>query len=325
MRSAWIVLLTTAAVLPIAANDTLATLGAGGLVPLKSSNIVMESEDLEVSVHQITVRYVFRNVSDHDIDATVAFPLPELDGGLVENEPIHLPSAQPLNFVGFRVMVDGKVVSTQVEARAFKDNREITADLLSLGMPVSPLDARIRGVFVRLSAADQNRLLRNGWMVGCSGVDDSECWPYWQVRIQYHWTQRFPAKSRVNIEHVYRPVVGGSYIIRGNDGEWSVKPYCGGADALAAIEKANALHPVAHGSDTLLLERRIQYILTTANNWSGPIRSFRLAIISDSPEDIVATCMPGVKRTAPTRYELARSNFRPDRELDVLILQAAAK
>jgi Domain of unknown function (DUF4424) len=315
MRSVWIVVLTTA-VLPISANDTLAMLGAGGLVPAKSSNIVMESEDLEVSVHQITVRYVFRNLSGRDIDATVVFPLPELDGGLVENEPINLPSGHPLNFIDFRVVADGKVVATQVEARAFKDGKEITGDLLSLSMPVSPLDTRIRDVFTRLPAAVQNRVLRAVWMVGCSGPRDSECWPYWQVRIQYHWMQRFPAKSRVQIEHVYRPVVGGSYIVRDDDGESSVKPYCGGADALAAIKKANTLHPLEHGSDTLLLERRIQYILTTANNWSGPIRNFRLAIISDFPEDIVATCMPGVKRTAPTRYELVRSNFRPDRELD---------
>ena len=42
------------------------------------------------------------------------------------------------------------------------------------------------------------------------------------------------------------------------------------------------------------------------------------------PDDMVVTCMPGLKRVAPARYELARSNFRPDRELDVLILQPAS-
>jgi len=31
--------------------------------------------------------------------------------------------------------------------------------------------------------------------------------------------------------------------------------------------------------------------------------------------------MPGLKRVAPTRYELVRSNFRPDRELQLLVLQ----
>jgi hypothetical protein len=323
MKRAWFVLLS-AAVLPITANDTLAMLGAGGLVPVKTSTIIMESADLEVSVHQIKVRYVFRNDSEREAIATVAFPLPELDSGIIENEPIDLPSPQPLNFVDFHVTVNGKAAPTQVEARAFKDKREITPDLLSLGLPVSPLDTRIRDLFMILSVSDRQRLLKRELMVGCSSAKE-ECWPWWQAQVQYYWTQRFPAKSVVRVEHVYRPIVGGSYIGQRDDGEWSVKPYCGGVDALAAIKKAEALHPVTPESDTVLAERRIQYILTTANNWNGPIRNFRLSVVSDSPEDIVATCLPGVTRTAPTRYELARSNFRPDRELDVLILQPVSE
>jgi hypothetical protein len=312
------------AVPPIAANDTLATLGAGGLIPLKSSSIIMESEDLEVSVHQITVRYVFRNVSDRDIDATVAFPLPELDSGLVENEPINLPSSGPLNFVDFRVTVNGKAVPTQIESRAFKDAREITTELRRLGLPVSPLDSRIPAMFRMFPADMRARLQKSGWMQGCE-PGDPQCWPYWQLRVQYHWMQRFPAKSTVQVEHTYRPVVGGSNIIQADNGESSVKPYCGGADALAAIQKAKTLHSAASGSDTVLLERRIQYILTTANNWSGPIRNFRFSVLADSPDDVVVMCMPGLSRIGPTRYELARSNFHPDRELDVLVLQIAAK
>ena len=38
-----------AAAAPLFANDTLVTLGAGGLVPLKSAGIAMESEDLQIS------------------------------------------------------------------------------------------------------------------------------------------------------------------------------------------------------------------------------------------------------------------------------------
>jgi hypothetical protein len=179
-------------------------------------------------------------------------------------------------------------------------------------------------MFRKFRADMRARLQKSGWMQGCE-PGDPECWPYWQLRVQYHWIQRFPARSTVQVEHTYCPVVGGSYIIQADNGERSVKPYCGGADALAAIQKAKTLHPAASGSDTVLLERRIQYILTTANNWSGPIRNFRFSVLADSPNDIVVTCIPGVSRTGPTRYELAQSNFHPDRELDVLILQAAAK
>src|SRR5215469_1650651 len=102
------------------ANDTLATLGAGGLVPVKSSTIVMESENLHITLHRITVDYVFRNTSNQDVDAVVAFPLPELDGAAIEVSPIELPSKDPTNFLSFKLTVDGKPVSTKVEVRAFK-------------------------------------------------------------------------------------------------------------------------------------------------------------------------------------------------------------
>src|SRR5215469_18653367 len=121
--------------LPAAANDTLATLGAGGLTPLKSSIIVMESEDLEISVHQIAIRYTFRNTSDRDVNEIVAFPLPELAGGLLANSPVRIPSKDPLNFVDFRVLVDGKPVAPKIESSAFVDKSEITADLRSMGVP----------------------------------------------------------------------------------------------------------------------------------------------------------------------------------------------
>jgi Domain of unknown function (DUF4424) len=47
----------------------------------------MKSEDLQISVHKIAVKYLFENANDHDVDATVAFPLPELNGATVANNP----------------------------------------------------------------------------------------------------------------------------------------------------------------------------------------------------------------------------------------------
>ena len=114
----------------------------------------------------------------------------------------------------------------------------------------------------------------------------------------------------------------GSYIVSGDDGRLSVQPYCGTDDTLHQIEKIKKQHPTKTAGEPALEERRIRYILTTANNWSGPIKNFRLSVLADHPDDIVLTCMPGLKQVAPMRYELSHSNFRPDRELDLLILQS---
>jgi hypothetical protein len=67
--------------------------------------------------------------------------------------------------------------------------------------------------------------------------------------------------------------------------------------------------------------RSVQYILTTANNWSGPIKHFHLEIDSDAPDEILLTCMPSIKQTSPTRYEFDASDFHPERNLDLAILQ----
>ena len=307
---------------PAIANDTLATLGAGGLTPLKTSTIVMESEDLEISIHKITVRYLFSNTSDHDQDVTVAFPLPELGGGMLANEPVKIPSKDPVNFIDFRVLAGGKPVTPKVEMRAFVDNQEITADLKAMGVPLSPLDEHAAAAYRKAPANLRAKFEKGGWM-DCKLTNDDRCWPMWQVRIQYYWTQHFPAKSTLQVEHTYSPVVGGSYITPTDDGSSTARDFCGGPAAVAEIQKQKALHPPKNTDSPVLMQRRIQYIVTTANNWAGPIGSFKLSILPDAASDIVLTCQQGLKRVAPARYEFSRTSFRPDKELDIMILQPA--
>ena len=58
---------------PAAANDTVASMGAGGLVFQRTDGIEMRSEDLYVSAREIRVRYRFFNRTDRDIGTLVAF------------------------------------------------------------------------------------------------------------------------------------------------------------------------------------------------------------------------------------------------------------
>jgi len=81
-------------------------------------------------------------------------------------------------------------------------------------------------------------------------------------------------------------------------------------------------HPAKTESDAIWIERKIDYILTTANNWKGPIGKFHLTVITD-PEDILVTCYPGLKQTDPTHYEVVDTDYHPTSELKLLILQLA--
>jgi hypothetical protein len=308
------------------ANDTMVTLGAGGLVPVKSSKIVMESEKLYISVHRVKVDYVFRNTSKQDVNAEVAFPLPELDGATLENSPIQLPSKSSVNFMFFKVIVDGALISPKIEIRAVKDGKDITDKLRSLGLPVSVLDPGMKRAIEKLPPGQRNQLEKDELIVSeeTSGGGKTEkwVWPWWQTRVQFHWTQHFASNSIVRVSHSYQPIVGGSYIVYDDDGSSTANRYCGAASALKQIKDVKAKLAKKGGTGVTLWERNIKYILTTANNWSGPIRTFHLEINSDSPDDIVLACMPSVKQVSPTHYEMNALNFRPDRELDLMILQA---
>jgi hypothetical protein len=108
--------------------------------------------------------------------------------------------------------------------------------------------------------------------------------------------------------------------VASSDHPSTAKEHCVGKEDLAKIREYKGRHPVKSQDDFVLWENRIQYILTTAKNWSGPIRNFHLTIATESPEDLVMTCMGGLTRTSPMRYEMNRTNYTPTNDLDLLVL-----
>ena len=67
-------------------------------------------------------------------------------------------------------------------------------------------------------------------------------------------------------------------------------------------------------------EQRIEYILTTGANWSGPIRDFRLVVDKGDARNLVSFCGNGVKKISPTQFEMRERDFMPEHNLYVLIL-----
>jgi hypothetical protein len=75
----------------------------------------------------------------------------------------------------------------------------------------------------------------------------------------------------------------------------------------------------------LLPETTVGYILKTGANWRSPIRNFRLVVDKGSPDNIVSFCGTGIRKISPTQFEMQRTNWRPDRDLRVLILQPVVR
>jgi hypothetical protein len=311
------------------ANDTAVTLGAGGLIATKTNQIAMESEDLEISVDKITVRYVFRNTTDKDVEMLVAFPLPDLDGRLLYLEPVNLPDEKHLNFVNFSVTSDGRPVQVSMDSRAFSGEKDVTPLLKSAGISANLLTEPLNKSLLKIPDAERRRLEKEQLIVESDfspplpGIGKKGWWGNWAMRVNFYWKQHFPANGTVELIQTYKPVVGGSYIVGSDDGKSSVERYCGNLKTLQQIAEVKSLHPVKDSDDVALWERTIDYILKTANNWKAPIGRFRLVARLNSPDDILATCMPGLRQVDSTHFEIIRTQFSPTEDIKLLILEPA--
>jgi len=308
------------------ANDSTAEHGAGGLVLKQSRDIDMVSEDLYVSAERIRVRYVFRNRAPRDVSVTVAFPMPDRD--LAEDR--YGDSAYPGDFA---TRVDGRAVAMAVERRAVLGSTDHSALLQRLGVPIAPDEEGTRRIVEALAALPpaQRERLRALRLIEVDEYDAGQGWqrepvPAWTVRETWYWQQVFPAGRDLRIEHEYAPGTGGSVDValarpdyrNSEEGRREQADYCTDRAFLAALDRASREAPRRGGSIT---ERRVRYILTTGGNWRSPIGEFRLVVDKGRPENLVSFCGAGVRRISPTQFEVRRSNWRPDRDLAVLIVE----
>ena len=306
------------------ANDSSAEKAAGGLVLRQNTDIDMVSEDLFVSPDQVRVNYVFRNRAAQPRRITVAFPMPDRELSYEMESEVAYPG-------DFHTSVDGRPVRMSVERRAFINGVDRTAELTRLRVPVAP-PAGQRAVHLadaigRMPRATQQRLAGAGLIDAASLADTShQIIPMWTVRETWHWDQVFPAGRDLRVQHRYRPGVGGTAGVplasrewrNGEDGRAYQREFCTDADFLAGIDRMQQRAEQRQAGYPM--ERRLRYILTTGGNWRSPIGDFRMVVDKGDTNAIVSFCGQGVRRLSPTQFEVRHRNWRPDRDLAVLIV-----
>ena len=308
---------------PVAANDTTASMGAGGLVLQRTDGIVMRSEDLFVSAAEIRVRYAFFNRTDRDISTIVAFPLPDIVGGHEGDVALSDPGD-----LEFSTTVDGRRVATEVEQKALKDGADHTALLRGFGVPLSPYDDAVRDTLAALPRDRIERLIELG-LVEDRGYADStgttvDLAPLWTLKTTHYWTQVFPAGEVLAVDHRYVPAIGGTAGSAFGDPDLAGSEWLNEEAARYCADDAfvDAARRKRERGD-YLTETWIDYVLTTGANWAEPIGDFRLVIDKGSAGNLVSFCGEDVRRISPTQFEMRRRNFTPDRDLAVLILTGA--
>lgn len=332
-------------VTPALGNDGFGGLSATGLTFGQTDAVMMEEERLSIGIDRIAVDYVFRNITDKDVTGEVIFPLPPVGVWSGYEAMMNLPEdLSKEDLVGFTASVDGQPVQVTIDRIAVieegrdqpnppskqYDNpgRDVTADLERLGIPLT-LDYRaVRDVLLSFPEEKRNEVAALGLAEyyqgdAAQGIPP-DVWGGWAIVTRYHWTQTFPAGKVVSVRHSYsnRPPGGLFY--------WSDPPedyqadltkmYCidkGTSKALAKTLK----NPQGDDFGNYGTAYNISYVLRTANSWAGPIGKFTLTLDKGAPGNVISLCAEGVKKTGPTTFVVEKTNYSPDRDLEVLIVQ----
>jgi len=309
------------------ANDSSASLAAGGLQFVENRAVIMEAEDLHIGLRGIRVRYRFRNIGSDDIETLVAFPLPTLSVGEEGNYVI--AGADPINVLGFEVSADGEGIVPSVEVRATRNGVDVTEVLkrhdIPLTMNAGNVDAYIREIerLDQLPREARRELERYGladWATNYKTGGEPTANPHWDTHITFYWFQKFPAGRSVEITHSYRPVPR-YFFFAGED----LAPDAGLRRNFCIDKefdrKARAMLARPEAEYGALAGRELKYVLTTAGNWLGPIADFRLTVETASPDTLVSLCSPGAKRTSPTTLEFSSADYAPEDDLKILFVQ----
>jgi len=293
-------------------------------VLVHNPGVQMRSEDLYISPTAVRVRYQFFNTTGRDQTVLVAFPMPDIT--IVDpSDMVAVPVQDSKNFLGFSTTVDGQPVKARVEQKVLENGVDRTALLTSLGIPLAPQMPATSKALERLPKAEQARLLKLGLAASMDfGAGQREMQATWTLKTIYYWRQKFPAGRVVQVEHRYTPSVGAAiqgeeplgFGASSQDRQMAHK-YCIDPVLKAAVEGAR------RGGKPFTEERYIDYVLSTGANWESPIGRFRLVVDKGRPDALVSFCMDGVKKIGPTRFEVLKTNFKPDRDLSIMILDRA--
>jgi len=301
------------------ANDSTAVIESGDLQITANPDIAMVAEELFVSAKEVRVAYRFHNASQRPIDTLVAFPLPDITVG--EDVQYDVESGEAENFIGFEASAGERRLAPALNLRATRHGVDRTGLLAAHGLPVLPFGdlydrlERLRpDARAALEAAD---LVDWHTSFGAGGKPLPNA--HWTARAAFHWRQRFPAGETVAVGHRYRPVAGVTFFSQHTlDDPRMRRTYCMEDDFLRAARNRLAQSPGG-------MVRVIHYVLTTANNWRGPIGEFRLVVDKGAPENLVSLCRGGIRKTGATTFEFRARNFVPKDDLKVLIIESAPR
>jgi hypothetical protein len=317
---------------PALANDSTAQMKTGGLEFVQTDDIAMAEEKLYVSPEKVNVEYRFHNNSAKDVESLVAFPMPDIESGTELNVSVDLDAGD--NFLGFTVNQDGKDIQPELQQQALVHGVDMTAELKALSVPLVPNSNTSNEALAKLSSDAVEKLKTLG-VVRIEQWDDGQgmkdhITPTWTLRSVYWWKTVYPAGKDVIVKHSYKTSVGGTVDLtyldekgqpKGERWDDYLKRYCLDDNMVKVAQKSWKSNQTDKGP--LYVENWISYILMTGNNWAGPIGKFTLTVDKGKPENLISLCADGIKKTGATTFQMQKTDFYPERDLEILLLVPA--
>ena len=313
---------------PVLANDTLAEVKTGGLIFAQTDDVSMAQEDLFISSSEVRVAYIFENTSNKDVESLVAFPMPDISGQVDGDSAISDYDSD--NFLHFSTVQDGKPITANLQQRVISLGIDVTDEFAKRGIPLLPYSQKTRDALAKLPENVRKDWIARGLVYpmaegDANGVAKVDLVPLWTLRSTYWWRTVFPAGKKVNVQHRYKPAVGGTVAIsflengepKGERFEEYSRKYClDGVFIRAAQQHAREAETGAAN----YTESWISYVLSTGSNWAGSIRRFQLTIDKGKPGNLISFCGSNVQKIGPTTFRMTAEDFDPEKDFDILIL-----
>jgi hypothetical protein len=327
------------------ANDGFGGLSATGLTFQQTDAVAMLEEDLFIGLDEIRVDYVFKNHSAATVTGEVIFPLPPISLVSTFQSDWNLPDDLSGNFLGFTATVDGKdqpvtidqiaVIEPPYDANAplsaqyDEPGRDVTGLLAAHGLPLTLDQDAVTAALLALSESQRQKVADAGlaeYFAANDGTAD-EVYPNWSLVTRFHWTQEFAPGATLRISHRYDTLAPGGLFGWTHPApdymQTDVARFCIDEGTSRAMYKR--LQNAAFEDGTAMgVAHYITYVLRTANSWSGPIGRFRLTIDKGAAENILSLCAEGVRKTGPTTFVIEKTDYVPDRDLELLIVSPFA-
>lgn len=323
------------------ANDGWGGVAATGLTFGQTDAVAMQEEDLFISRDQIRVEYVFENLTTQDVTGEVIFPMPPISVTYISQSDWNLPDDRSTaDLVDFTATVNGADQPVTIDRVAviepeYDENaplsrqydtpgRDVTADITAMGLPLTLDYDAIRAALLALTPEQRSQAAAAGlaeYIPAGEGYDEDVA-PLWSVILRYHWTQTFPAGEKLRISHAYANRAPGGIFPWEHPApdyrQYEVDRYCIDDGTSKALYD-RLQHPELEPGTAMGIAYNIDYVLRTANSWAGPIGKFRLTIDKGAAENVISLCADGVKKTGPTTFVVEKTNYTPDRDLQILL------